>query len=114
MPLSNYEFLKAKIAGNFSEQPLSDEVPPHFIFPPPISKTIGFRLSEISSSGTATMEMVTNLEIHANPMGTVHGGVLCDIADATIGCAHWSTLQQGESFTSIDLKINFFRPLLEK
>lgn len=23
-------------------------------------------------------------EIHANPMGTIHGGVLCDIADAAI------------------------------
>ena len=44
-------------------------------------------------------------------MGTVHGGVMCDLADAAIGTAHASTLQEGESFTSIDLKINFFRPL---
>ena len=44
-------------------------------------------------------------------MGTIHGGVLCDIADAAIGTAHFTTLQEGESFTSIDLQINFFRPV---
>ena len=49
--------------------------------------------------------------IHANPMGTAHGGVLCDLADATMGTAHGTTLAEGESFTSIDLRINFFRPL---
>ena len=44
-------------------------------------------------------------------MGTIHGGVLCDIADAAIGAAHATTLENGESFTSIDLQINFFRPV---
>lgn len=48
---------------------------------------------------------------HANPMGTVHGGVLCDVADAAIGTAHASTLREGESFTSLDLHINFCRPV---
>ncbi len=106
MSLSNFELLKAKIDEN-----IPNETQECIIFPMPISRTIGFRLLEIPSPGTATMEMETNPEIHANPMGTIHGGVLCDIADAAIGCAHWSTLKEGESFTSIDLKINFFRPL---
>ena len=48
--------------------------------------------------------------IHANPLGTIHGGVLCDIADAAIGTAHATSLKEDESFTSIDLQINFFRP----
>jgi acyl-coenzyme A thioesterase PaaI-like protein len=43
-------------------------------------------------------------------MGTTHGGVLCDIADAAIGTAHFTTLKEGESFTTINLEINFFRP----
>ena len=38
-------------------------------------------------------------------------GVLCDIADAAIGTAHFTTAGEGESFTSIDLQINFFRPV---
>ncbi|MFQ5771237.1 MAG: PaaI family thioesterase, partial [bacterium] len=48
---------------------------------------------------------------HANPMGTLHGGVLCDIADAAMGMAYASTLEQGESFTTLELKINFLKPV---
>ena len=47
---------------------------------------------------------------HTNPMGTLHGGVLCDIADAAMGIAYSSTLQPGEAFTTLELKINFLRP----
>jgi uncharacterized protein (TIGR00369 family) len=50
---------------------------------------------------------------HANPMGTLHGGILCDIADAAMGVAFASTLKAGQSFTTIELKINFFRPVWE-
>ena len=81
-----------------------------FIYPPAIAKTLGFRLIEVGP-GTATMELMADIEIHANPMGTIHGGVLCDIADAAIGTAHATTLKEDESFTSIDLQINFFRPV---
>jgi uncharacterized protein (TIGR00369 family) len=54
---------------------------------------------------------VADTETHSNPMGTIHGGVLCDIADAAIGTAHATSLKEDESFTSIDLQINFFRPV---
>jgi uncharacterized protein (TIGR00369 family) len=50
---------------------------------------------------------------HTNPMGTLHGGILCDIADAAMGMAFASTLAEGESFTTIELNINFFRPVWE-
>jgi uncharacterized protein (TIGR00369 family) len=49
-------------------------------------------------------------ERHSNPMGTLHGGVLCDVADAAMGMAYFSTLEAGESFTTLELKINFLRP----
>ena len=49
-------------------------------------------------------------EQHSNPMGTIHGGVLCDVADAAMGMAFFSTLGDGESFTTLELKINFLRP----
>jgi uncharacterized protein (TIGR00369 family) len=42
-------------------------------------------------------------------MGTLHGGVLCDVADAAMGIAYAATLGEGESFTTIELKINFLR-----
>lgn len=81
-----------------------------YTFPPPIAKTLGFTLVEVGE-GTSCLELVTRPEVHGNPMGTIHGGVLCDLADAAIGTAHGTTLQPGESFTSLDLQINFFRPL---
>src|SRR5947208_17125443 len=81
-----------------------------FNFPFPIMKTLGIRLIEVGE-GTASMEMETKTELHSNPMGTIHGGVLCDIADAAIGTAHFTTLTEGESLASIDLQINFFRPV---
>jgi len=39
-------------------------------------------------------------------MGTLHGGVLCDLTDATMGRAFASTLEPEESFTTISLTIN--------
>jgi len=103
--LSNREFFK-KVAET-GEAPADGS---RFIYPPAIAKTLGFRLIEVGP-GTATMELMADTEIHANPMGTIHGGVLCDIADAAIGTAHASRLKEDESFTSIDLQINFFRPV---
>jgi uncharacterized protein (TIGR00369 family) len=44
-------------------------------------------------------------------MGTLHGGVLCDIADAAMGAAYRSTLSDSETFTTLELKINFLRPV---
>ncbi len=55
------------------------------------------------------MTMVAE-ERHSNPMGTIHGGILCDLADAAMGVAFFSTLEPGESFTTLELKINFLRP----
>lgn len=49
-------------------------------------------------------------ERHSNPMGTIHGGILCDLADAAMGMAYYSSLGPGESFTTLELKINFLRP----
>jgi len=103
--LSNLEFFK-KVAET-GEAPADGS---RFIYPPAIAKTLGFRLIEVGP-GTATMELMADTEIHANPMGTIHGGVLCDIADAAIGTAHATRLEEDESFTSIDLQINFFRPV---
>src|SRR5881392_984536 len=102
--LSNLEFFK-KVAET-GEAPAKGS---RFIYPPTIAKTLGFRLIEVGP-GTATIELMADTVTHANPMGTIHGGVLCDIADAAIGMAHATNLKEDESFTSIDLQINFFRP----
>ena len=77
--------------------------------PPPVASLIGFTLLSIEP-GRAVIELVAD-ERHANPMGTVHGGILCDIADAAMGIAYAGTLAEGESFTTVELKINFLRPV---
>jgi len=75
--------------------------------PPPVSRLIGFVLKSIEP-GHAIFEMEAD-ERHHNPMGTLHGGIYCDIADAAMGFAYASTLAEGETFTTIELKINFLR-----
>jgi uncharacterized protein (TIGR00369 family) len=77
--------------------------------PPPIAQLIGFRLVAVEP-GESVIEFEAS-ETHANPMGTLHGGVLCDVADAAMGIAFVSTLDDGESFTTLELKINFLKPI---
>ena len=83
---------------------LRGEVPP-----PPIATLIGFKLTAIEP-GRAVVEFEAT-ERHANPMGTLHGGVLCDIADAAMGMAYAATLEDGETFTTLEMKINFLKPV---
>ena len=75
----------------------------------PIARLIGFEAKDIAD-GRATVVLQAGPQ-HANPMGTLHGGILCDIADAAMGMAFASTLAPEESFTTVELKINFFRPV---
>ena len=77
--------------------------------PAPVGDLIGFRVSE-AADGHAVVTLQTGPQ-HANPMGSMHGGVLCDIADAAMGYAFASTTAADESFTTIELKINFLRPV---
>ena len=77
--------------------------------PPPIATLLGFTLASVDP-GEAAIELEADERL-ANPMGTLHGGVLCDIADAAMGMAWASTLGEGETFTTLELKINFLRPV---
>jgi len=74
----------------------------------PVGELVGFRPTSIET-GKAVFELDAGPQ-HANPMGTLHGGIICDIADAAMGVAYASTLGEGESFTTLELKINFLRP----
>jgi len=76
--------------------------------PPPVAELIGVGVQRIEN-GECVATMVAE-ERHSNPMGTIHGGILCDLADAAMGMAYYSTLEEGESFTTLELKINFLRP----
>lgn len=86
------------------QQMLRGEIPP-----PPVASLIGMRLESIGS-GRAEMVLEATAR-HANPMGTLHGGILCDVADAAMGMAYASEPEDGESFTTLELKINFLKPI---
>lgn len=75
----------------------------------PVAALIGFKLTSIAP-GEAVVELEAT-QRHANPMGTLHGGILCDIADAAMGLAYAAQLDKGETFTTLELKINFLKPV---
>ncbi len=77
----------------------------------PVAQLIGFRVEEVGG-GRSVLSFRAGPQ-HANPMGTLHGGVLCDVADAAMGLAFVTTLASDESFTTVSLDINFFRPVWE-
>jgi len=76
---------------------------------PPVATLIGFALTAIEP-GRAVIELTAEAR-HANPMGTLHGGILCDVADAAMGMAYGLALEEGETFTTLELKINFLKPV---
>jgi uncharacterized protein (TIGR00369 family) len=86
-------------------QVVSGEAPP-----PPIATFVGFRLVEVEE-GRSVLEFEAEPR-HWNPQGTLHGGIMCDVADAAMGIAYASTLPEEVSFTTIELKINFLRPVI--
>lgn len=105
--LSTLEFLKRQIDGT-----LPPGATTHMRYPTAISQTLGFRIAEIDV-GYARLEFDADANVHGNQQGTVHGGMLCELADAAIGTAHSTAIAESETFTSIDLRISFFRPVWE-
>jgi uncharacterized protein (TIGR00369 family) len=99
----------AKHAGtmlHYCRKMMAGEVPS-----PPVAQLIGMELSAVRPGG-----VVIELEAgkrHASPLGTVHGGILGAIADAAMGLAYATMLKEAETFATIELKINFLRPVWE-
>ncbi len=79
--------------------------------PPPVAQLLGIRLVSFDH-GEAVFEMEVQPE-HANPMGTLQGGVICALADAAMGMAYASRLEEGETFTTLELKTNYLRQVTE-
>ncbi len=75
----------------------------------PVARLVGFRVNT-ASIGEAKGELRVGIR-HLGPGGTVHGGILCDLADATMGIAFLSTLHGHQSAATVELKINFLRPV---
>ena len=93
--LSGIEFLRKVVSGELPR--------------PPISALMNFGLAEISE-GRAVFT-VEPAEYHYNPIGVVHGGLAATLLDSAMGCAVHSTLPAGAGYTTLEVKVNFVRPL---
>src|ERR1700676_3561480 len=77
---------------------------------PPIGALLDFRLVRVEP-GRAVFSG-TPSEYHYNPIGVVHGGFAATLLDSALGCAVHTTLKPGFAYTTVELKVNYVRPLL--
>ncbi|CAH1673744.1 PaaI family thioesterase [Chelatococcus asaccharovorans] len=77
--------------------------------PPPIAELLGFAPQEIEA-GRAVFVSTPDAR-HYNPIGSVHGGYAATLLDSCMACAVHSMLKAGQGYTTVELKVNFVRPL---
>jgi uncharacterized protein (TIGR00369 family) len=77
----------------------------------PVCSLVGFRLVS-AGEGTTTFEFEPR-QAHYNVLGTVHGGIVATILDSSMGCAVHSRLAPGASYATVEININYVRPVTE-
>ncbi|WP_405164553.1 PaaI family thioesterase [Nocardia sp. NBC_01499] len=93
--LSGLEHVQALISGQLP--------------PVPIAALTG---TQVVHAETGVAELVcTPDESMYNPIGLVHGGLVCTLLDAVIGSAVHTTLPAGVGYTSVEIKVNYLRPV---
>jgi len=83
--------------------------PPDRFCDAPISRLVGFEVQP-GGVGEARVELNCGPHLH-NPMQRVHGGAIAALADAAMGIAFGRTLLDKEDFSTIEMKVNFLRPV---
>ena len=83
---------------------MSGELPP-----PPIAVLMQFN-PVLVEAGRVVFECDPS-EAHYNPIGMVHGGLVCTLLDTVLGCAAHTTLPAGTGYTSIDINVSYQRPV---
>jgi uncharacterized protein (TIGR00369 family) len=78
---------------------------------PPIAELLGLRLVSVAPS--AAVFEFDPAEFMYNPIGSVHGGIVTTLLDSAMGCALHTTLPAGVIYTTLELKVNFVRPVVE-
>jgi uncharacterized protein (TIGR00369 family) len=93
--VTGLEFLRAIASGELPGAPIAD--------------LLGFAPVE-AEEGRVVFAAVPE-QRHYNPIGTVHGGLAATLLDSAMGCAVHSTLPAGVGYTTLELKVNFVRPI---
>ena len=93
--LSGREYLQAMIDGRLPPAPIG-----------------GLMAMTAVSVGEGTVEFRCLPDESAyNPIGVVHGGLVCTLLDSVAGCAVHSTLPAGVGYTSLEIKVSYLRPV---
>ncbi len=74
---------------------------------PPIAQTLQFELAEVAP-GRAVFTCTPDESVY-NPIGVVHGGLVCTLLDSAAGCALHTTLPQGKGYTSVEIKVSYLK-----
>ncbi len=77
--------------------------------PPPIAMLLRMSVQDIEQ-GRVVFGCAVDESVY-NPIGVVHGGLVCTLLDTVVGCAVHTTLPQGVGYTSIELKVSYLRPV---
>lgn len=95
LDLSGLDFLRGIMAGR--------------IPPPPIAVLFGMSILAVEP-GRATFRLDVGEHLY-NLIGSVHGGVFCTLLDSAMGCAVHASLDRGQAYTTIELKVNIVKAL---
>jgi uncharacterized protein (TIGR00369 family) len=93
--ISGIDFLKALQSGELPQ--------------PPFAVLLGISITEVIEGRVVFTAEPS--EYHYNPLGTVHGGIIATLLDSALGCSVQSMLPAGASYTTLELKVNFLRPV---
>jgi uncharacterized protein (TIGR00369 family) len=93
--LSGLEYMRQLMAG---------ELPPSGM-----AQLMNFRLVEVSE-GHAVFTVEPD-ERHYNGLGIVHGGLAATLLDSALGCAINTMMPPGRVFTTLEMKLNYVRPM---
>jgi len=93
--MSGLEFMRAFLAGTLPA--------------PPFMELLGIRIVSVED-GKVTFEFDPS-EYMYSPLGNVHGGIVTVLLDTAMGCSFHTTLPAGVGYTTLELKVNFVRPV---
>lgn len=93
--MSGVEFLHGLMAGT--------------VAPPPMAQIMNFEIESVERG--RVVFAATPAEEHYNPHGTVHGGFMATLFDTALGCAVHSLLERGYGYTTLEIHVNFVRPV---
>jgi len=101
-PLETARAGSGAVGLEFLESMIRGEVPG-----PPIASLLGMTLTSVTP-GTAVFTLTPD-ESMFNPIGAVHGGIVCTLLDSALGCALHTTLPAGKGYTSVEIKVSYLK-----